>query len=93
VLNYLVVESPRRVEHFTFIDLLSNLGPMLTTGVLLRVVLFCKKVKPYLEKRLGILFNHYGKTTSNNVLWLVKSLENVNLALSTNFGSISLPLF
>ncbi|MFZ9736675.1 MAG: hypothetical protein ACO3EZ_01535 [Prochlorotrichaceae cyanobacterium] len=92
VLNYLVVESPRRVEHFTFIDLLSNLGPMLTTGVLLRVVLFCKKVKPYLEKRLGILFNHYGKTTSQNVLWLVKSLENVNLALSTNFGSLSLPL-
>lgn len=91
VLNYLVVESPRRVEHFTFIDLLGNLGPMLTTGVLLRVVLFCKKVKPYLEKRLGILFNHYGKTTSSNVLWLVKSLENMNLALSTNFGSLSLP--
>jgi hypothetical protein len=91
VLNYLVVESPRRVEHFTFVDLLSNLGPMMTTGVLLRVVLFCKKVKPYLEKRLGILFNHYGKTTSGNVLWLVKSLENMNLALSTNFGSLSLP--
>jgi transcription antitermination factor NusG len=91
VLNYLVVESPRRVEHFTFIDLLGNLGPMLTTGILLRVVLFCKKVKPYLEKRLGILFNHYGKTTSGNVIWLVKSLENMNLALSTNFGSLSLP--
>jgi transcription antitermination factor NusG len=91
VLNYLVVESPRRVEHFTFIDLLGNLGPMITTGVLLRVVLFCKKVKPYLEKRLGILFNHYGKTTSGNVLWLVKSLENMNLALSSNFGSLSLP--
>ncbi|MFZ4665354.1 MAG: hypothetical protein ACOYME_02880 [Prochlorotrichaceae cyanobacterium] len=91
VLNYLVVESPRRVEHFTFIDLLGNIGPMLTTGVLLRVVLFCKKVKPYLEKRLAILFNHYGKSSNNTVLWLVKSLENVNLALATNFGSVNLP--
>ena len=91
VLNYLVVESPRRVEHFTFIDLLGNIGPLLTTGVLLRVVLFCKKVKPYLEKRLAILFNHYGKSTNNTVLWLVKSLENANLALTTNFGSVTFP--
>ncbi len=91
VLNFLVVESPKRVEHFTFIDLLGNVGPMVTTGVLLKVVLFCKKVKPYLEKRLGILFNHYGKHTNDNVLWLVKSLENINLALTTNFGSLSLP--
>lgn len=91
VLNYLVVENQRKVEHFTFIDMLSNLGPMLTTGVLLRVVLFCKKVKPYLEKRLAILFNHYGKDTSNNVLWFVKSLENINLALTTNFGALSFP--
>jgi hypothetical protein len=91
VLNYLVVESPRRVEHFTFIDMLSNLGPIMTTGVLLRIILFCKKVKPYLEKRMSILFNHYGSNTSNTVLWLVKSLENMNLALATNFGGVSFP--
>ncbi|HLO48942.1 MAG TPA: hypothetical protein VK211_11050 [Kamptonema sp.] len=90
LLNFLVVESPQRPNHFVFIDLISNVGATQTIGILLKIVLICGQVRPYLEKRFAILFNHYESTTREGVLWLVKGLENLNLALSTNFGSVDL---
>nr|WP_228057544.1 hypothetical protein [Tychonema sp. LEGE 07203] len=88
LLNFLVVESPARPNHFVFIDLISNLGATQTTGLLLKIVLICGKVKPYLEKRLAILFGHYELSTREGVVWLIEALENLNLALSTNFGKV-----
>lgn len=90
LLNFLVVESSQQPNHFVFIDLITNLGPTLTTSLLLKIVLLCRKIKPYLEKRFSILFNHYESYTRDGVQWLVTSMENVNLALSTNFGSMDL---
>ncbi len=90
LLNFLVVESPQRPNHFVLIDLISNVGPALTTGLLLKIVLLCRKVKPYLERRFSILFNHYESSTRDAVHWLVKGLENVNVALITNFGAVDL---
>jgi hypothetical protein len=88
LLNFLVVESQKRPNHFVFLDLVSNLGPTETTSLLLKIVLICDKVKPYLEKRLAILFGHYESSAPAGVMWLVKALENLNLALSTNFGKV-----
>lgn len=90
LLNYLVVESAHQPEHYIFIDMISNMGVTQTVGMLLKVVLMCKKVKPYLEKRFSILFNHYESFTSEGVPWLVKSLENVQLAFSVHFGKADL---
>jgi hypothetical protein len=90
LLNFLVVESPQRPNHFIFVDLITNLGTILTTGLLLKIVLLCRKVKPYLEKRFAILFNHYESSTRDGVPWLISSLENLNLALSVHFGSADL---
>lgn len=87
LLNFLVVESPQRPNHFIFVDLITNLGAIFTTGLLLKIVLLCRKVKPYLEKRFAILFNHYESATRDGVPWLIQSLENVNVALSVHFGS------
>ncbi len=87
LLNFLVVESPRQPEHFLFVDLIANLGPVLTTGLLLKLVLICRKMKPYLGKRFSILFNHYETYTQETVLWLVHMMENLNIALSTNLSS------
>lgn len=92
LLNFLVVESANQPQHYVFVDLLSNLGPTATTGLLLKIVLVCRKVKPYLEKRFSILFNHYENFDDDAVQWLVKALENMNLALTTNFGAIDLSL-
>jgi hypothetical protein len=88
LLNFLIVESAQQPKHFVFIDMISNLGPMLTTSVLLKLILVCRKVKPYLEKRLSILFNHYESYTQSSVEWLVMLMENLNLAFSSNFGQL-----
>jgi hypothetical protein len=90
LLNFLIADNPLHPNHFVFIDLTTNLGPIVTTGVLLKIVLFCRKVKPYLERRFSILFNHYESHNRDAVQWLIQALENLNLALTTNFGSINL---
>ena len=88
VLNHLVVESPRNPQHFVFMDMISNLGAVFTTGLLLKIVLICQKVKPLLESRLSILFNHYESSQCKGVPWLVRSLENWNVAGAIHFGKI-----
>lgn len=88
VLNHLVIESPSNPQHFVFMDMISNLGAVFTTGLLLKIVLICNKVKPLLESRLSILFNHYESSQCKGVPWLVKSLENWNVAGAIHFGKI-----
>lgn len=88
MMNFLVVESSQRPQHFVFMDLITNLGTTATIGLLLKIVLVCKKVKPYLEKRFAILFGHYESHSCSGVNWLVTCLENLNIAWSTHFGSI-----
>ncbi len=90
LLNFLVVESSQKPHHFLFVDLISNVGPAITTGLLLKIVLICRKVKPHLEKRFSILFNHYESSKREAVQWLVQAMEYLNLALSTNFSTLDL---
>ncbi|NEP14010.1 MAG: hypothetical protein F6K14_28160 [Symploca sp. SIO2C1] len=90
LLNFLVVESSHQPNHYIFVDLITNLGATSTTGILLKVVLLCSKVKPSLEKRFSILFNHYESANRDGVPWLIRSLENVNVALSVHFGGADL---
>jgi hypothetical protein len=59
-----------------------------TTGLLLKIVLLCRKSKPYLEKRFSILFNHYESIGREAILWLVESLENIQVAFSAHFGVV-----
>lgn len=86
LLNFLVVTGKTNPNHYVFVDLITNLGPTSTVGLLLKVVLLCNKVKPYLEKRFSILFNHYESSTEEGVPWLIQSLENLHIALSVHFG-------
>lgn len=88
--NFLVVDPSAGKQHYVFVDLINNLGPINTTGLLLRILLICQKVKPFLDRRFSILFNHYETASSDAVDWLVKVLENVNIALSLNFGTLDL---
>lgn len=90
LLNFLVVEGHQRLDHFVFSDLTANLGITETIGLLLKIVLLCGKVRFYLERKFSRLFSHYESYTRETVGWLVESLENLNVALSTNFGSVRL---
>jgi hypothetical protein len=73
-----------------FMDLLNNVGSTLTVGLLLKVVLLCNKVKPYLERRLSILFQHYASQARGSVDWLVCCLEKLNLAWTAHFSAQNL---
>jgi hypothetical protein len=88
VLNYLVVESTAKAQHFVFMDLINNLGAVATTGLLLKIVLICHKTKPLLENRLSILFNHYESSHCREIPWLVKSLEHWNIAEAIHFEKL-----
>ncbi|OCQ93924.1 hypothetical protein BCD67_20605 [Oscillatoriales cyanobacterium USR001] len=88
--DFLVVASPDNPNHYIFYDLVSNLGPARATSLLLKIALLSRKVKPELEKRFSILFNHYEGKALDDMRWLVKSLENLNVALVVNFGSVDL---
>ncbi|TVQ05350.1 MAG: hypothetical protein EA368_19500 [Leptolyngbya sp. DLM2.Bin27] len=88
--NLLVVDPSAGRQHYLFLDLINNLGPLQTTGLLLRILLICHKVKPFLERRFSLLFNHYETSSSETVAWLVNMFENINIALSLNFGSVDL---
>jgi len=88
ILNFLVVDSPQQPEHYVFVDLATNIGTTATIGLLLKVVLVCRKVKPHSEKRFAILFNHYESQGQSELQWLVDCLENLNVAWSTNFGTV-----
>ncbi|NEP19691.1 MAG: hypothetical protein F6J97_22845, partial [Leptolyngbya sp. SIO4C1] len=46
--------------------------------------------RPYLERRFSVLFGHYEASSQEAVSWLIKVLENLNVALSLNFGSLDL---
>jgi hypothetical protein len=93
LLNFLIVESHFSIQHFNLIDLISNQGTTTTTGLLLKILLICHKVKPSLEKRLATLFYDYESTTTNNIDWLVQLLEQVNVAMTLYFGKIDITYF
>ncbi len=88
VLNYLVVESTSKAQHFVFMDLMNNLGAVATTGLLLKIVLICHKTKPLLESRFSILFNHYESSHCREIPWLVKSLEHWSIAEAIHFEKL-----
>ncbi len=88
LLNYLVLESSIKAQHFVLMDLINNLGAAATTGLFLKIVLICPKTKPLLESRLSILFHHYESSRCKDVAWLVKSLEHWNVAESIHFGKL-----
>jgi hypothetical protein len=90
LLNYLVVENAQRPEHYVFMDMITNMGVTKTMGLMLKIVLICHKVKPYLEKRFSILFNHYEGFSRDGVPWLIKSLENLQIAFSVHYGKADL---
>ncbi|MGB0560259.1 MAG: hypothetical protein ACPGVO_00450 [Spirulinaceae cyanobacterium] len=90
LLNFLVVESSQRPNHYVFVDLVTNLGATPTIVLLLKITLLCQQVKPSLERRFAILFNHYEAVDEDGVPWLIQSMENMHVAFSIHFGAVDL---
>jgi len=90
LLKFLVVESRQKINHYLYLDLITHLGPTQTVGLLLKIVLLSPKINPYLTSRFAILYTHYEQTPRDNVYWLFKSLENLNIALTIHNSTIDL---
>jgi hypothetical protein len=88
----LVVDGKSDSSHERYLDLITYLGEVRTIGLLLKLVLLCRKVKPYLEQRFSILFSHYEAVAEDQAPWLVKSLENLQVAFSVHFGQADFSL-
>lgn len=86
LLNFLVVQGRQQPVFRRFWQLLNEVGYTLTVGLLLRIVLFCSSVKPWLENRLAVLFKHHESRACKEAPWLLNTLEHTNVALITNFG-------
>lgn len=87
-----LVDGQINREPDLFIHLINHLGETKLIGLLLKIVLLCGKTKPYLEKKFGLLFAYYESSNQEEVPWLVKSLENWQIASSIHFGSVDLSL-
>ena len=90
--KFLVVDSKGNYNHERYLDLVGYLGEVRTIGLLLKLLLLCGKVKPYLEQRFSILFSHYEGVSEDRAPWLVKSLENLQVAFSIHFGEADFSL-
>ena len=92
LLKTLILDSKNNPEHYLFIDMIVNMGTTEVIGFLLKIVLICPKVKPYLEQKFAILFSHYESFTKDELTWLINSLEKLQLAFSIHFGKVDLSL-
>jgi hypothetical protein len=90
--KFLVVDGKSNSSHQHYLDLITYLGEVRTIGLLIKLVLLCRKVKPYLEQRFSILFSHYEAVDEDQAPWLVKSLENLQVAFSVHFGQADFSL-
>jgi hypothetical protein len=93
LLNFSIVDPSQPHNYYVFMDLVTNVGATETVGLLLKLLLICPKIRPSLEKRLSILVNRYDSSTMDRVPWLVKSLENFQLASSVHFGKVDLSYY
>jgi hypothetical protein len=93
LLNFLIVDPSQPHNYYVFMDLVTNVGAAETVGLLLKLLLICPKIRPSLEKRLSILVTHYECSTRSQVPWLIKSLENFQLASSAHFGKVDLSYY
>lgn len=90
LLDFFIIESQQQPQHHLYIDLTTNLGINHTVGILLKIVLLCPDLKPFLAKKLALLFNYYESSHLGEVPWLFKSLETFQLAFSIYFGKADL---
>ena len=90
--KFLVVDGKSYFNHEHYLKLVNHLGEVRTIGLLLKLVLLCNKVKPYLEQRFSLLFSHYETVAETEAPWLVKSLENLQVAFSIHFGEADFSL-
>jgi hypothetical protein len=89
LLSFLMKEGDR-TEPVTFVELIANLGTAQAIVLLIKIVAICPQVKPDLETKLTALLINHEDAKVQDMLWLVKSLEHINIAFGLCFGKVDL---
>ena len=91
ILKHLVVDDIHHINETEFKGMICNVGHQAVTSVLLRVVMFWKRIRSCLEERFGILFQMHERDRQSDVGWLVQAFEHMNLALVLNAKWLGYP--
>ena len=89
LLNFLGLKTADNTQYHLFIDIVTNLGVTRTISLLVKLILICHKIKPSVERRFSILFNHYESFYQDEVPWLIKALEYTQIAFAIHFGTVN----
>jgi hypothetical protein len=83
ILQHLVIwDLDHQPEEFK--NMICSVGYSPVTMVLLRIVLFWKRLRGWLEDRFGILFHLNEDKRKRDIEWVVQAFEHMNLALALN---------
>jgi hypothetical protein len=85
VLQFLIVRDIQHSSHAELKNLIQKVGHEVVTAMLLRIVLFCRRVCPWLESRFGILLHIYEDKPKREIDWVVQAFEHMNVALALNY--------
>ncbi|MGF1541732.1 MAG: hypothetical protein ACFCU5_15005 [Pleurocapsa sp.] len=92
LISFLIIQNAQTPNFERYKDLAANLGTAQVVLLLVKILLICPEVKPDLDKKIVLLFNHYQNHKIEEVLWLVKSLEYLVIANSIYFGKVDVSL-
>ena len=88
VMQFLVVKDIRLNNPVELKNLIDKVGHQVVTTVLLRLVLFWRRICPWLESRFGILFHVYEHQRKCDINPIVLAFEHVNVALALNYQQV-----
>lgn len=88
LLSFLIIEGDH--NHYIFVNLLSNIGSKRVLGMLVNLARLCPDkdkfpLKDEIDRRLAWLFKHYSDYPEIEVQWLIRLLENYNVATAVIF--------
>jgi hypothetical protein len=88
ILQFLIVKDFYRNVPVELDKMIDRVGHQVTTTVLLRIVLFWRRICPWLESRFGILFHSFENHLKSEIDWVVQAFEHMNVALALNHYQI-----
>ncbi len=71
-----------------FVSLVAGGNPLIWATILLKTILICLQVRPYLEACVARLIQHYEHVPANDCHWVIHFLEVLNVALAIHADNV-----
>ncbi|MGB3494256.1 MAG: hypothetical protein WBA57_16115 [Elainellaceae cyanobacterium] len=84
LLNVLIKHDESQSGGDKFCHLVMRVGSRLVSSLLLNIVMACEMVRFELEKRLAYLHHRFADVENDEIPWLVKAFDYLNIAFALN---------